>query len=106
MELTAPAGTTPTVFRARGVSAAAATVFADVVTARLHDEREVDGTALVTEGAPAEFEDEAYGRKLQLFVWVGGLVTVGVAVAMAAVADWSLQDEVGTGPRREGAAVG
>ncbi|MFE7598676.1 hypothetical protein [Streptomyces sp. NPDC057494] len=58
-----------------------------MVTARLPEEREADGAALVTEGAPTESADEAYRRKLQLSAWVVGLVTVGVAVAMAAVAD-------------------
>ncbi|MER5297710.1 hypothetical protein ABT382_37820, partial [Streptomyces pharetrae] len=83
VELTAPAGTTPTVCRVRGVSAAAATMFADAVTACLPEEREADGAALVTEGTPAESEDEAYWRKLKICAWVVGLVTVGVAVAMA-----------------------
>ncbi|OSZ56317.1 hypothetical protein OQI_33600 [Streptomyces pharetrae CZA14] len=85
VELTAPAGTTPTVCRVRGVSAAAATMFADAVTACLPEEREADGAALVTEGTPAESEDEAYWRKLKICAWVVGLVTVGVAVAMAIV---------------------
>ncbi|PWI12600.1 hypothetical protein DI272_43840 [Streptomyces sp. Act143] len=85
VELTAPAGTTPTVFRVRGVSAAAAAVFADAVTARLPEEREADGAALVTEGTPTESEDEAYWRKLKICAWGVGLVTVGVAVAMAIV---------------------
>ncbi|MFF4174295.1 hypothetical protein [Streptomyces sp. NPDC001744] len=85
VELTAPAGTTPTVFRVRAVSTVAATVFADAVTARLPEEREADGASLVTEGTPTESEDEAYWRKLKICAWVVGLVTVGVAVAMAIV---------------------
>ncbi|MFF8382382.1 hypothetical protein [Streptomyces kanasensis] len=85
VELTAPAGTNPTVFRVRSVSAAAAAVFADAVTARLPEEREADGEALVTEGTPAESEGEAYRRKLKLCRWAVGLVTVAVAVAMAIV---------------------
>ncbi|MER7520468.1 hypothetical protein [Streptomyces sp. NPDC126499] len=90
VELTAPAGATPAVFRVRGVSAAAATVFADAVTARLPEDREPDGAALVTEGSPAESEDGAYFRTLRICAWGVALVTVGVAVAMAIVGSWVL----------------
>jgi hypothetical protein len=82
VELTAPAGTAPTVFRVRGVSAVAATLFAEAVTARLPADRDSDGAALVTEGTPPESEDEAYFRTLKICAWGVGLVTVGVAVAM------------------------
>ncbi|MFH9736818.1 hypothetical protein ACH4MA_03880 [Streptomyces roseolus] len=85
VELTAPAGTTPIVLRVQGVSAAAATVFADAVTTRLPEEREADGAALVTEGAPAEPEEAVYWRVVKLCAWAVGLVTVGVAVALAIV---------------------
>lgn len=85
VELTAPPGTTPAVYRVRGVSATAATVFADAVTASLPEERELDGMSLVTEGATVESEDDAYGRKVKLGVWAVGLVTVGVAAPMAIV---------------------
>ncbi|MGW4999487.1 hypothetical protein ACWEP8_17620 [Streptomyces hydrogenans] len=62
VELTAPAGTTPVTYEVRGVSEVAATAFADAVTALLPEERAADGTALVTDGAPAG-SDETTGTR-------------------------------------------
>ncbi|MFB7518098.1 hypothetical protein [Streptomyces sp. NPDC056144] len=84
VELTAPAGTTPVVYRVRGVSAVAATAFADAITARLPEEgdRVPDGTSLVTEGVTTESERETTVRRLKFAAWVVGLALVGTPVTM------------------------
>ncbi|MFI8252021.1 hypothetical protein [Streptomyces filamentosus] len=85
VELAAPAGTTPVTYRVRGVSAAAATAFAGAVTALLPEDRAADGTALVTDSAPAGSDDDWYTRAFRLTAWVTGLVAVGVAVPLGIV---------------------
>ncbi|MFJ8134351.1 hypothetical protein [Streptomyces hydrogenans] len=85
VELTAPAGTIPVTYMVRGVSEVAATAFADAVTALLPEERAADGTALVTDSAPAGSDDDGYTRAFRLTAWVTGLVAVGVAVLLGVV---------------------
>ncbi|MFB7282244.1 hypothetical protein ACFCZV_34630 [Streptomyces hydrogenans] len=85
VELTAPAGTAPVTYMVRGVSEVAASAFADTVTALLPEERAADGTALVTDSAPAASDDDWYTRAFRLTAWVTGLVAVGVAVPLGIV---------------------
>ncbi|MFI2412656.1 hypothetical protein [Streptomyces sp. NPDC018947] len=60
VELTAPAGTVPTVYRVEDVSAAAASVFADVVNAALPERAEetIDGATLVVTRSLVSGDDE------------------------------------------------
>ncbi|WP_370412703.1 hypothetical protein [Streptomyces fradiae] len=66
VELTAPAGTAPTVYRVEDVSAAAASVFADAVNAALPErapgEETVDGATLVATRSLV-FDDEESARE-------------------------------------------
>ncbi|MGW2020457.1 hypothetical protein [Streptomyces sp. NPDC001927] len=66
VELTAPAGAEPTVYRVTDVSAAAATAFADAVNAglpeRTADESAVDGATLVVTRSLVSGDDEEDGE--------------------------------------------
>jgi hypothetical protein len=91
VELTAPAGTEPTVYRIEDVSAAAATVFADVVNAalpeRTHDEETVDGSTLVvTRSLRPAAEDEDEETDGRGFPARAKWMTFAAAVAVAALA--------------------
>ncbi|MFI8823934.1 hypothetical protein [Streptomyces sp. NPDC053431] len=96
VELTAPAGTEPTVYRVKGVSAAAATVFADAVNAALPDrdesEEPADGATLVVtrslvSGDERDEGDEEGEDERERGLGVSGRwVTCTALVAVAALA--------------------
>ncbi|MFF9623772.1 hypothetical protein [Streptomyces griseosporeus] len=106
VELTAPVGAEPTVYRVTDVSAAAATVFADTVNAalpeRAADEDAVDGSALVVirslvldddveEAAFAENDVRiglpSYGRRL-LYTGCAAVAVLAVVVGLSG-GNWS-----------------
>ncbi|MFF8604767.1 hypothetical protein ACF06X_02410 [Streptomyces sp. NPDC015346] len=89
VELTAPAGAEPTVYRIKDVSAAAATVFADAVNAALPERAEgeetVDGSTLVvTRSLTSGDEDE--GEEEEARGWATGAVRTAYAVAVVVAA--------------------
>ncbi|MFB7375573.1 hypothetical protein ACFC0D_37765 [Streptomyces sp. NPDC056222] len=92
IELTAPAGATPTVYRVTDVSAAAASVFADVVNAALPERAEgetvIDGATLVVTrsliaGEEEDEDDEVRGGLPKPAKWT--TYTAFAAVAALAV---------------------
>lgn len=93
VELTAPAGAEPTVYRVEDVSAAAASVFADAVNAALPEraagEEPVDGAALVaTRSLVVDDEEEADEddeTEVRLPTHSGATYAVCAAVAVLAV---------------------
>ncbi|WOX24469.1 hypothetical protein [Streptomyces solicathayae] len=102
VELTAPAGIEPTVYRIEDVSRAAADAFADAVNAalpaRTAGEDAADGSALVTTrtlGSPDE-DDEDGPEPVPLFV-KGAAVVVGVGLAALSAFVGVATEHVGRG---------
>lgn len=107
LELTAPAGADPTVYRVSDVSAAAAGVFADAVNAALPepaaDEETVDGSTLVVTrslviGDEGEDEDEADENLVKVglpshgiqLMYTGCAAVAALAVVVGVLGgDWS-----------------
>ncbi|MFE5614396.1 hypothetical protein [Streptomyces sp. NPDC056463] len=89
IELTAPAGSTPAVYRIGGMGEAAATVFADVVNASLPERADgsaevVDGRALVTVTREESGED-AWFVNVAVWWWTAGLLIVAMTVVIGFV---------------------
>jgi len=101
VELTAPAGAEPTVYRIEDVSRAAASVFADAVNDALPEraagEEAVDGSTLVTtrslKSLDVEKDEEEENRASLVYKWVG--LVVGVALVAFSVVVGIAAEHVG-----------
>ncbi|MFD8977913.1 hypothetical protein [Streptomyces sp. NPDC059593] len=87
VELTAPAGSIPAAHRVGGVSEAAATMFADAVSASLPERADesaeaTDGSALVTVSTLTESDEDAWSRRFTFWAWTAGLLIVAMAVVI------------------------
>ncbi|MET8748300.1 hypothetical protein [Streptomyces sp. NPDC004728] len=102
VELTAPAGTAPSIHRVEDVSEAAVTLFADAVNAalpmRTEEAETVDGSTLVTAHALIESWEEGLKsrRKRRRKIWVlaVGLFFFALALAVGIHGEWTIALEI------------
>ncbi|MFB6783444.1 hypothetical protein ACFCX0_40530 [Streptomyces sp. NPDC056352] len=94
VELTAPAGTAPSVHRVEDVSEAAVTLFTDAVNAalpmRAEEAETVDGSTMVTARTLTESPQERRKRRRKIWALAVGLSFFALALAVGIHGEWTI----------------